>query len=174
MGFVEFPLGPNGGWTQLASVSLTGSSVTISSIPPTYNTLKLVLRDVSLSADGGVQLRYNGVTTSNYQTAYVYSTSGTSGAMQTYRYVDAAQWYVNDTSWEGDTGFSTHSIIEFPDYRASDSYVLGRFQFMARTASGLEQTVFGMYGQNSAAVINSLTIFTNVNFDEGTAILYGI
>jgi len=55
-----------GGMTQLASGTLSGASVTISSISGSYKNLYLVVSNVTLSAATTLRIRLNGITTNTY------------------------------------------------------------------------------------------------------------
>jgi hypothetical protein len=69
----------SGGMTELASGSLSGNSLSLSSISAGYKDLRLVMRDWYWSGVSGVFLRFNGDTASNYQSSgYTITTNTTS------------------------------------------------------------------------------------------------
>ena len=67
-----------GGMTLISTTTLTGASVTISSIPQTYNNLQLVIRDALVATDdAALQIRFNGVSTGVYRSQYgAFTTQG--------------------------------------------------------------------------------------------------
>lgn len=164
-----------GGWSEISSTSLSGSSVAISSIPGTYKHLRLALRDWSTSADAAIYLRVNGITTSTYSQLFQFYNGAASGNANNYCYVNVDKVSLTDTTSEGDTGYHNHAIIDFPDYSASNSYILGNFWTIYRDSSGQESLIQSMFAQESAAVVSSITIYLSTGtFDEGTAVLYGL
>jgi hypothetical protein len=62
----------SGAYTSIASGSLSGSTVTISSIPSTYTDLYLLVKGSNLSTDAFERIRPNGSSATNYISAGIY------------------------------------------------------------------------------------------------------
>jgi len=157
-----------GGMTLISTTSLTGSSVTISSIPGTYNNLQLVIVNYKGNADGGyVHLRINADTGTNYSS--ILAGLGTGDAfdgsnMQIIRQTD-------------DTVDKSLTICEFPNYANSTTWKIMQVQSGSayHVTSSQISSVFGNYIWNGNAAITSI-VLTSVlaAFSSGTAYLYGV
>jgi hypothetical protein len=64
--------GASGAYTSLATGTLSGSTVTISSIPSTYTDLYLLIKGSNLSTDAFETIRPNGSSATNYITTGIY------------------------------------------------------------------------------------------------------
>jgi hypothetical protein len=161
----------SGGMTLINSggTTLTGSSVTISSIPSTYKNLWIVVRNFLPSGDDeGIQIRFNGdsnanryfVTASVNITAQAFNGSegqlapgndnGTSQGITTALIHD----YSNSTTWKMMTTDST----------VNNSATNTQFNY---------RRYFNIYNQTAA--VSSITLLVNSGtFTSGTAFLYGV
>ena len=62
-----------GGMTLISTTTLTGASVTLSSIPQTYNNLRIVIRNFKPATDAeGLRMEFNGDSTANRHRSDVY------------------------------------------------------------------------------------------------------
>ena len=163
----------SGAYTQLATGSLTGASVTISAISSSYRDLVLVINNLSLSNSDEFAIRMNGKTSG-------YGFGGNRGGDS------AGQYQTNGASIVKvpagnllNTATNFRAVIEFCDYAASGllfcSYVgAGN---ISSTTSGIQP--FAGYGSNTAEeVLSSITLLANYGgaytFDNGTYTLYGV
>lgn len=159
----------SGGMTLISTTTLSGASVTLSSIPQTYNSLYLVIRSF-LPANNNAQLlmRFNGDSNANRHRSML--NTGTSYEAQT---------SFNATSVTLDS-FSSNSAstnltgITIPNYTNTTTWKMADIvsvsspntNFILRNAAGL-------YNQTSA--ITSLVFFPDSgNFTSGTILLYGV
>jgi hypothetical protein len=69
---LKWAAGSGGAYTSIASGSLSGSTVTISSIPSTYTDLYLLIKGSNLSTDAFETIRPNGSSATNYITTGIY------------------------------------------------------------------------------------------------------
>ena len=163
----------SGAYTSLATGSLTGASVTISSISSSYRDLVLVVNNLSLSNSDEFAIRINGKTSG-------YGFGGNRGGDATGQYQTNGASIIKVPAGNLlNTATNFRAVIEFPDYAASGllfcSYVgAGN---ISSTTSGIQP--FAGYGSNSAEeVLSSITLLANYGgaytFDNGTYTLYGV
>jgi len=160
----------SGGMTQLASGSLTGSSVTISSISGTYKDLKLVLRAPRPSTDTSFNLRFNADTGANRHASQTGSNSS----------VDNQSFNATfcGLSRPGDSATS-NALITVDIYDYADTTHWKMAQSTAITNNGTTtsnynfENTYLFFNQNTA--ISSLVIFPDSGtWSAGTYILYGV
>ena len=163
-----------GGMTLISTTSLTGTSVTLSSIPQTYKNLQLVLRDF-YPANSGVSLfvRINADTGANYQVCKT-RTSASSNANASAQTLISINDNSND-SWNADV--NNHGIFNFYDYTQSLRQLFN-CQFIYDDSSGPTTVTVGITGgylPGTSAAITSLVIgAASGNHGGGTALLYGV
>jgi hypothetical protein len=161
-----------GGMTSIASGSLTGASVTLSSISGSYNNLVLVLRDYYASSNFGIQITVNAVADYTF-VQFATQTTSSSGS-QTYSEV-------------GSTVFTTHysnmlnsdnnnfASIEFFDYANAVSRKCIQSNSGYLTSTSVKQSTLNFGHANMSAAISSITIATSGGtFSGGTYVLYGV
>lgn len=90
---------PASGWQQLATGTLSGTTVSITGIPQTYKDLRLVIFGANMSVAGLIRLRFGGAsidTGTNYRANYtaIGTAAWTAGAATTYitGAATATQW----------------------------------------------------------------------------------
>jgi hypothetical protein len=160
-----------GGMTVIASGSLAGTSVTISSIPSTFNNLQLVLqRPIMAAAGEGPLLRFNG------ETSGYYFTSTNAVNVQTFNEARLRLGSISDN-----TQSRSSQVIDIYDYKTSGPWKLCNI-LSIQNRSGNPST-FDIGRQigasnvgGSGTAISSLTIFTDTSagFTSGDYILYGV
>ena len=167
---------PTGGMTSISSGSLpTGAgTVTISSIPTTYNSLILFVRQLTSATDQtNLRLRLNGDT----GTAYSNPVNATGS------FTLANTSILLNTNIDN-TKQNFSSIIEIPDYANADVPKIVPCVTMGIEGSTDSYSTinarmgYGYYGNtagNSTAAITSVTLFLDSgNFATGTYVLYGV
>jgi hypothetical protein len=155
-----------GGMTLISTTSLSGSTITLSSIPATYNNLQLVIRGFKSTTDGqSYNLRFNGVTGSNYVATT--DNLGTKTFNST-----SIESPGNDNSVNN--GLGIHDLLDYANtstWKLCNSVMFTTNQ--TTTTSVDINRNFGVF--NSASAISSITIFTGAGtFSGGTALLYGV
>jgi len=164
---------PAGGLTVIATGTLSGTSVVISTIPGTYKHLMLSVFGVTWdTASSKLALRYNSVT-NNYGTS-VYTHSGTTAYNN--GQTAASAWGLYDTPWLR-TGGLNHANFTIYDYTNTTGIPNGIATFSYKD----ENSVFArgnvaFNNQATAVAITSLTIKMddNYNMTAGTYTLYGV
>jgi hypothetical protein len=162
----------SGGMTSIASGSLSGGSLVLSSISGSYKNLQLVLRDYTATGSSVLRWTADSVTTYTYLRNATTATSGSS--QQTESALNDTYAYPNfDAFTTGDNTF----VLDIYDYADTTSFKL--FNSTARVRSNLSgnpgQVVFASGSVNDTAAITSLTVALSANtYASGTYTLYGV
>jgi hypothetical protein len=159
----------SGGMTLISTTTLSGSSVTLSSIPSTYKNLQLVIRDVATATDDNyVLLRLNGDSGANRH-AVVSANSGDYTVV-----FDKTQITINGGI--DNAVFDGLTIVDIPDYANTVTQKIAPYRglytfYDAGTKIGPNGTIF--YNQTTAISSLELNILYGT-FSGGTALLYGV
>jgi len=158
-----------GGQTLLnpGGTTLSGASVTISSIPATYKDLKIVMTNRTLNADGDYAFRFN----------------GDSGSNRYQQPIGGAKTFNSNYMLIGEYGLSTdvgsYHLSYCFDYALTTTYKMLMVQVQVVTdqnnSSGFNWSrSAGIYSQLGA--INSITVLptTATSFTGGTIYVYGV
>lgn len=156
---------PSGGITVIASGSLSGTALDLTSIPATYKALELILTNASFNTSNNWSLQLNGQTGPSNGYAYVRQFTTTNTAGQTGTAVQI------DNTWGAASSVAMR--FYFPNYSVS-SYQQGFYYFMDQS-NGLGGYLVFNY-RDSQFAINRIRIFSNsgATFDAGTYELRGI
>lgn len=162
-----------GGMTSIATGSLTGSSVSITSIPATYKELLLVLSSVSnTNANYSVSLQHNSVTSATYGVAGFYGDSTNGAAMSNDQGATSFNLMIGQGGAEENANMAW--TIRYPNYANTSDWKRIVFEGSYETHSGnLKRSLFGNGLQSGTSAITSIQINSN-SFDGGTYILYGV
>lgn len=162
----------SGGMTSIASGSLTGGSLSLTTISGAYKNLQLVLRDVSLSTSATINWTANSITSYTALQQATASTTGTS--VQHYSSVAGTAVPTQYDAWSstGD-GILILNVFDYADTTSNKAFE--SFAKFYSSSIGANQTcqVFG--GINATAAITSLTFSLSTGtFSTGTYTLYGV
>lgn len=158
-----------GGMTSIASGSLSGTEITISSIPATYNSLQLVVRDF-YTLDNASQLtfRFNGNSTSGNYTGYSFNAGNSTLQLRT-----SSQTFIS-TFLEATSDINTFIQLNMLDYTNGMNKSLN-WQ-CSRTGTTNSGNGFGAGTFINTSAISSITIGNEnaATISGGTYILYGV
>ena len=160
----------SGGMTLISSTSLTGSSVTISSIPATYTDLMWVVSGCYVSSSAEAMFRFNGDTANNYTRIGLQYNGGIVQAINfpTNAIISA---YIPDGSPAENYKHQTVGYVY--DYTSSLAKNVSWEGYGRVGASYYYITSMGVYTTTSA--INSLTFLpSGGTFSGGTIKVYGV
>jgi hypothetical protein len=155
--------------TLLSTTTLTGASVTLSSIPATYNYLKLIVQNPLPATDNDfLTLRIN-----NDSTASRHKTTTA---------INNATISFDSTRWEisiGEDNVSAQSIIvcDIYGYANTTTWKMAQCNILANNSTTATQFNNGLrqLAYNQTAAITSLVLaYGTGNFTSGTALLYGV
>ena len=161
----------SGGMTLISTTTLTGASVTLSSIPATYNHLYLVIRNYCPATDAIPMLgRFNADATANRHARATSITSNPSGFTET----SFTAWGATQTNVSANCKQITVAWI--PDYINTTTeklyYSIG-WGLDSDDTTRQQNSGLGLYNQTVA--ISSLSFFPQSgNFTSGTLLLYGV
>lgn len=164
-----------GGMTSIASGTLSGSEVSITSIPATYVNLVLFIDNPRITSGSAyLRLRVNGSSLAQYGRFFGASNGNTGGdgSSQT-------QWNINDAvnqNLQTSTTVAVSAQILIPNYLSSSQKSMS-FQIQDRTGTFASLGGWGGYrdGNDTPGVISSVQIITSAStFAGGTYTLYGV
>ena len=162
----------SGGMTLISTTTLTGTTVTLSSIPQTYNNLQLIIRNHRPASDAYIRARFNSVTTSTYYSMDFIS-YGINTSLSGYEsnFLDFCTQYSTDNSTN-----SNMYVINLYDYKNTVAYKMGDNRFYKEGVNGTDinsgQTNL-LFANNEA--ISSIVLQNSTgDFTSGTVLLYGV
>jgi hypothetical protein len=154
-----------GGMTLISTTTLSGTTVTLSSIPQTYNSLKLILSGLTWDTTNALpSLRFNGATT------------GTSfGAVKNtaaYGRTNQEFWW-NENNWVR-TDTDNVSVITIDNYTSSTYIKALNFYNHFWNGSNYSAAIGGG-AYRSTTAITSIDIYVEgYSFSAGQVLLYGV
>ena len=159
----------SGSYTQLASGSLSSTSLSLQSISGSYRDLVLILRDYSFDNDTSLYLKLNNTANVYYNQRGSYE--NTNVAITT-----------SDFQWSGSTVDSrdANSFLQFRlfDYANTSSMKMAQANAVEGNTGGTTFNVrFSNMVANITSAINRIDISTDgvgYNFTGGTYVLYGV
>jgi hypothetical protein len=160
----------SGGMTQIASTSLSGSAVTISSIPSTYKSLFIVIN--ALSTDSNIQLEFyvNGTTS-----GYAYTGTSRIGATSNF-YSDTNDSRIRLSAGQSAAASATSNayVLNFFNYASTNAVKI--YNMIGFTGGSVDNIMIEQGGAwRNTAAINSCTVTnTGANFDGGTITVFGV
>jgi len=159
----------SGSMTSIASGSLTGSSVTLSSISGSYRALRLVVLNYRpTTTDLKLMMRFNGASTNYKSNAGVYTANTT--------FADT-EMFISTTA-DGGAASQSLIVVNIPEYANTTSWKFMTYESLVNNettnANGAWERDSGLYKSTSA--ISSITLLPQAggSFSSGTYVLYGV
>ena len=162
-----------GGMTLISTTTLTGASVTLSTIPSTFVNLYLVIQNfLPATDDDRLRCRINADSTGNRH--YSMQLDGDVSGNGPKSFDDTSFRISSDNDNAVASGIST---ITFPNYTNTTTWKYAKVESIGvgnvTTTQFIPANYFGVYNQTSA--ISSLVLFAESgNMTSGTALLYGV
>jgi hypothetical protein len=161
----------SGGMTQLATGTLSGSTLSVTSLSGSYKDLQIIVRGATMTSGGfNLEGSFNSDTTSSRHAQRASFTSPASGIAFTGSNV--ASWLSSDT-----TNSKSFAVITIYDYANTSTWKMGNSYGISQ-ANG-DSTVFNYYA--STIMYNQTGAITSWQFDAdggtfngGTYIIYGV
>jgi len=177
---LKFTTPSSGGFTSLASGSLSGNSLNLTSISGSYKSLRLILSNYFLDTRGNMQLTFNGSTASNYTTGQIVGTYAVSSGFYNPAAYSATGW-ASSYAWLGN-GEVVHSVsgnntyvLDIPNYTDTSAMKIASGVVFQRsnTDNYCFQPENHLWRQTAA--INQITVKAEGtrNFSGGTYTLLG-
>jgi hypothetical protein len=163
----------SGGMTSLASGTLSGASLDLTSISSSYTNLELEITNANWgTADDYLILRFNGLTTGIYWTMSTGTNNG-GGAAAFYGAGAASRMLLfTGTNWTR-TG-SNNINLTIPNYTATQRRVV--FGSIASQVSGNDSLAYWQGFSTNTGALNQITLATNsgYTFSSGSYTLWGV
>ena len=160
----------SGGMTLISTTTLTGASIVLSSIPQTYNSLRLVIRNYLPATDTTkILFRFNNDSNASRHIALTTTQGGPAGTFTQ----DAIDLFGN----QDNAVAQGLAIIDIADYTNTTTWKTGIATSLGNdsTTTTSYRAVFTFMGYNQISAVTSLGIIPNSgNFTSGTALLYGV
>lgn len=165
-GLTWIPAPAAGGTTLLSTTSLSGSSVTISSISTAYKTLQIIIMGAYGSDQAFLRMRLNGDSGSKYYGGFTQGITSVNDNGSTSNVVGG----MYNTSAD-----SRNSVvqIELPRYTdTSGNQLFTTIGYFPTTPTGLAGG--GLYSTKSAAITSITFLLSAGTFSAGTVYIYGV
>jgi len=166
-----------GGMTLIGTSSLSGASVTISSIPSTYKHLMILIeRAYSSSSDYPMALRFNSDTGSNYNNKTLYGqTDANSYAYFRNDSVNATSMEIRTRTLSSvDAGKNLNLVLNIYNYSStSPRYLEGSAYSMNSGSEVITTQTTGTY-KGSSAISSVTALIPGTNWSGGTFSVYGV
>jgi hypothetical protein len=162
-----------GGMTLISTTSLTGSTVSLSSISGSYTDLILILTDIYCSSINDLVLSFNSdTTTANYNATYTRTYTG--NTIQFVADYGTSAYVFAGVSGNSSTSAERHySYHKFPRYASSGSkQIIGNAVAQNSSNKNIFNTQGIYFGGSAISQIDIKT--TGGTFSAGTAYLYGV
>jgi hypothetical protein len=155
-----------GGMTVIASGSLTGSSVSLTSIPSSYVNLALYLANPAVTASGNINITLNSITTASYsyQAFRSNSTAFTNTGGSTNFPLAPSGGFLSST-----TGYTSTNITVY-NYASTTSVK----EINVDTLNAANNEFIRGYVNINTSAISSIQIVGTAAFTAGTYVLYGV
>jgi hypothetical protein len=159
-----------GGMTSIASGSLSGSSLSLTSISGSYKNLQLIFRGATVNTDTEWRIRVNNLSTSIYSAVKLIGSASTGSTAAT-----ASQTSFNiNNNWPND-GQPVSLVADFYDYTKTTSYKqVSNFLSYQRNNTDEENVLLQGNVRESNAIDRIDVILDAGSFTGGTYILYGV
>ena len=171
---IKWATSAGGGLTLLSTTTLSGASVTVSSISGAYKNLQIVIKGMYASVnDDGVFLRLNGDTGAKYQYAnYKVVTSTITGNSD----VDGTRienFFATNATTSAVTRVGS-AVLNLYRYTDTDA-VQGDWWSIAASNTDVIAAQKGQFSYDCTAAITSITLAPyTANFSGGTMYIYGV
>jgi hypothetical protein len=158
----------SGGMTLISTTTLTGASITLSSIPATYKHLQLIIQNFKPATDDvALYMQFNGVTTNSYN-GQLFTTTGPSAFDRNYISI------IQNVDNTADNGLSCVNVWNYTNTVTWKMATFFSFANNATTSTSISSRN-GSGWHNNTAAISSITLFPESgNFTSGTVLLYGV
>ena len=164
----------SGGMTSIASGSLSGASLVLSSISGSYKNLRLVLRNYYAASDFDINIKCNALTTAgDYSIVYCESTTTNNTSATWTSYYNTTVIGANNSLVDNTDGDNS-LILDISDY-AETTAVKNFTQLNTYKRSTGQRTNISYFGSvNTTSAITTLTVTPTANWSAGTYVLYGV
>jgi hypothetical protein len=150
-----------GGMTLISTTTLSGTTVTISSIPSTYKNLQIVMAGINAGSAFNITFKPNNVSPDTVGFFLLQGNTFTGVG-----YSDFGNYHAVTTTGKNAWVFN---IYDYASSRYKNAFMTAVYP----TSSG-DQRILENGGYNTTDVISSLTITSSVSMTAGTCLIYGV
>jgi len=163
-------LPPAGGMTLISTTTLSGTSVSLSSIAATYKHLLVVVSNITTSAGFYFYCKFNNSSIAEFNS---WDMGGSTGTVSTYQ---AADFQFNSNTGIADTGAINTASLWLYNYASATQRKNFAANFAYRTSGGASRTALAGGTVNTTSAINELVFNAggSTTFSGGTVLLYGV
>jgi hypothetical protein len=163
-----------GGMTSIASGSLSGASVSLTSISGSYKNLQLVLRDFYPSTDTTLYMRFNNASVANSYTHLVQIWNGTA-ASQTGGNYNKFYLTFNNTDAANYRNFLVCDIYDYANTTSNKQIQINADYVDSSGSFYQSETASNFWNQSTPEAVTRIDIGVDAGtFSGGTYILYGV
>jgi hypothetical protein len=164
----------SGGMTSIASGSLSGAAVSLTSISGSYKNLQLVLRDFYPSVDTALYMRFNNASTANSYTHLVQQWNGAS-ASQTGGLFSKFYLTFNNTDAANYRNFLVCNIYDYANTTTNKQIQINVNYVDNSGANYFGETASNFWNEATPAAVDRIDFgVESGTFSGGTYILYGV
>ena len=162
-----------GGMTLISTTTLSGSSITLTSIPQTYKDLRIIVRNFRPStATNRYNMRVNGDTNTRYKKDLYLATAPNNNIT-----FSGTSWELEDRAATSTGASEAYGDFTLPDYTNTTTWkMIWGFSFVNNSTTSTNfnfNNYMSIYNQTPA--ITSLDIFASTGtFTSGEVLLYGV
>ena len=164
-----------GGMTSIASGSLSGGSLALTSIVGTYKNLVLVLRNYTTGTDFDLNCKINALTTAgDYSYTLIESATTNAAAPATVSYYNSTVFGLNNSLIDNTDGDNS-LVLTVNDYAdTTANKTMTAFEMYKRSTG--QKTVLQSFGSvNTTAAVTAITLTPSAGtWSAGTYVLYGV
>lgn len=157
------------GWTLLSTTTLSGASVTISSISGAYNQLMISIEDYFTAGDSSLYFQLNADSTANAHNRYLFAAQGTTTITNASSATEVYWTYGTCDNADNNNA----CVINIPAYANTSSRKMFNWSAEFQNGAAQKELTFGNGGFNSTAAISSIKIGTTSTWSQGTVKIYG-
>jgi len=152
-----------GGMTLISTTALTGTTITISSIPASYKNLQIIISDVACASNNTLTIKPNNTSPDSIANMRVTGSTIAGGAGTDF----------GTAAGSNQNGVKNVYLLDIYDY-ASSRYKLATQTSVFPTFSSGDQRMLCIAAYLTTDVISSVTITSSVSITAGTCLIYGV
>ena len=163
----------SGSWTLISTTTLSGSSVSLTSIPSTYNNLKLIIDDYVPSGNATLQIQINSDTSTGRSYAWQEGNATSGGITGDVSYGLTTKTGLNVNNETSAVDNNNSAEIFFDNYKDTGSKFWRSYHSFVKTAVGKCWNLTAVRIDPTSAISSVQIILASGTFSQGTAYLYG-
>jgi hypothetical protein len=162
----------SGGMTLISTTTMSGSPITLSSIPSTYKDLVVRYYNAKTTADNqNLTMTFNGNTSSIINAMGILNLDGTLSSVSSY----AAANFLMSKSTTASTGVYLGSgVLEIPDYSSANNKRYQGWSLVQTNGNALNGFFINGNFASTAAISSITFTLASGTFNGGTILLYGV